>query len=112
MEKYRRVNSKIFQGKFAYPKSNNKNNIHMYIFNRDINEERREGEREERKHKMKTMYQKDLLFVDVPFPLLLIYMWGIIEKTPPVLANGLLQQYNLIYLFYLMCESKTSYPLE
>lgn len=24
-KKYRRVNSKIFQGKFAYPKSNNKN---------------------------------------------------------------------------------------
>lgn len=63
-KKYRRVNSKIFQGKFAYPKSNNKNNIHMYIFNRDINEERRGGrEREERKHKMKTYVPEARLYL-------------------------------------------------
>lgn len=44
LRKYREVNSKIFQGKFDYPKSNSK----TYIFNRDIYGERGGGEREEK----------------------------------------------------------------
>ena len=49
-----------------YPKSDNKNNIHMYIFNRDIYEERRGGkEIEERKHKMKTYVPEARLYLQM-----------------------------------------------
>lgn len=52
------------------------------MFNRDICEQTRGGrEREERKLKMKTYVPEARLFVDVPLPLLLIYMWGIIVKN-------------------------------